>query len=138
MRDDNRSPSATAPMIFELTAKPTHPSVITMPIAVAVPRGNVSPVIASVVGNTGAMLRPAQKTAVGHGCVECKLQHRVSRDRHQNRRHQRYGQGWNPDQYARHHYASQQNAEGETVAHHMPCGRFIEIGVPSAALTVTR
>src|SRR6266851_210429 len=55
---------ASAPMIGELAASPIHPQVITMPIAVAVPLGNASATIASVVGNTGAIARPAQNTAI--------------------------------------------------------------------------
>ena len=50
------------PIIRELTASPTQPQVITNPIAVPVIRGNASPTIASVVGNTGAIESPARNT----------------------------------------------------------------------------
>src|ERR1700739_76738 len=56
------SPPAMAPMIHELTARPTHPQVMTKPNAVPVMRGNAAPVMASVVGKTGAIDRPAMKT----------------------------------------------------------------------------
>jgi len=56
------SPPAIAPMILELTARPTHPQVMTKPMAVPVMRGKAEPVIASAVGKTGAMDRPAVKT----------------------------------------------------------------------------
>src|ERR1039458_5275994 len=54
---------AMAPMMRELTARPTHPQVMTMPIAVPVMRGNAVPTMARVVGKTGAMETPAMKTS---------------------------------------------------------------------------
>src|SRR5215472_17742219 len=59
----NGSPPAMEPIIRELTASPTQPQVITNPMAVPVMRGNAAPVIASVVGNTGAIERPATNTS---------------------------------------------------------------------------
>src|SRR5258707_10542800 len=58
------STPAMDPMMGELTASPIQPKVITIPMAVAVMMGNASPTMASVVGNTGAMARPAQNTAI--------------------------------------------------------------------------
>src|SRR5450755_4889199 len=55
---------AIEPIIRELTARPIHPQVMTTPIAVAVILGKASPTMASVVGNTGAIARPAQKTKI--------------------------------------------------------------------------
>ena len=52
-----------APMMRELTARPTQPQVITKPMAVPVMRGKALPTMASVVGKTGAMERPAMKTS---------------------------------------------------------------------------
>ena len=52
-----------APMILELTARPVQPQVMTKPMAVPVMRGKAVPVMASVVGKTGAMARPAMKTS---------------------------------------------------------------------------
>ena len=54
---------AIAPMSRELTAKPAYPHVMTKPIAVPVMRGNSPPTIATVVGKTGAIERPATKTS---------------------------------------------------------------------------
>jgi hypothetical protein len=60
-----------APMIFELTAKPIHPNVMAIPMALAVARGNVSPTTARVVGKTGAILSPVQNTATVIALCEC-------------------------------------------------------------------
>ena len=49
-------------MIRELTASPIHPHVMTIPSAVAVPTLKAAPVIASVVGKTGAIETPARNT----------------------------------------------------------------------------
>src|ERR1035437_6983493 len=56
------SPPAMAPMRRELTARPAHPQVMTKPIAVPLMRGKALPTTARVVGNTGAMARPAINT----------------------------------------------------------------------------
>src|SRR6202161_1682052 len=57
------SPPAMAPMMWELTARPAHPQVMTMPMAVEVMRGKASATMARVVGKTGAMERPERKTS---------------------------------------------------------------------------
>ena len=46
---------AMAPMLLELTARPTQPQVITKPIAVPVRRGKPVSVMAGVVGKTGSV-----------------------------------------------------------------------------------
>ena len=58
------SPPAIEPMMWELTASPIQPDVITIHIAVPVMRGKASPTIASVVGKTGAMDTPARNTRI--------------------------------------------------------------------------
>ena len=64
-----------APMMRELTARPIHPDVMAMPMAVAVMRGKASPTMASVVGKTGAMATPAQKTMMAAmvGLLVCSM-----------------------------------------------------------------
>src|SRR3954451_10229916 len=57
------SEPAIDPMMRELTASPTQPQVMTKPSAVPVICGKAWPVIANVVGKTGAMETPAMKTS---------------------------------------------------------------------------
>src|ERR1017187_5132531 len=58
------SPPAIAPMMRELTARPSQPQVMAKPMAVPVILGKASPTMASVVGNTGAMATPAKNTSI--------------------------------------------------------------------------
>ena len=51
------------PIRRELTARPAHPQVMTKPVAVPVMRGKALPTMANVVGNTGAIERPAINTS---------------------------------------------------------------------------
>src|ERR1017187_9368759 len=62
-------------MIGLLTASPSQPEVITMPMAVAVMRGNASPTSASVVGKMGAIAKPAQNTTTqaADGLLTCNM-----------------------------------------------------------------
>ena len=52
------------PMTGELRINPLNPQVIAKPIAVAERERNIFPIMATVVGKTGAMAIPARKTIV--------------------------------------------------------------------------
>ena len=76
-------------MTRELTARPIQLAVIAIPMAVPVMRGNTSPMIATVVGKTGAMDTPAQKVRYPGALRVACLEHQEGREGHQQRRGQR-------------------------------------------------
>jgi hypothetical protein len=59
----------------ELTARPSQPEVMAIPMAVAAPRGKASAISAKVVGKTGAIASPVANTVMLSASVEfsCRM-----------------------------------------------------------------
>ena len=105
---------AMAPMRRELTARPTHPQVMTKPMAVPVMRGKAVPVMASVVGKTGAMASPARKTrAAASGWLD-GAEHEECGDGHGDGGGEKHLDGGDADEDGRDGDAAEEQAEGES------------------------
>jgi len=65
------------PITGELRIKPLNPHVMAKPIAVAERERNIFPIMATVVGKTGAIAMPAKKTQVeiSHCGIGCRMRY---------------------------------------------------------------
>ena len=113
-----------APMMWELTARPAHPQVMTMPMAVEVMRGKASATMASVVGKDGSHGESGEKDEDGGGTRFVGPQHEESCNSHGYRSGQRDVDRRNADEDGRDGDAADEQAERESQGKDVEGARF--------------